>query len=147
MNWTEWLEPALGALLILVAAGLMFYFSLPRDRRQGRARSRVVLRPIRAMQRLRRAIGLAVEDGSRLHVSIGRASIISPTEAANSRGRRIQCAAMKANTCRLDRTRRRGPSSSYSSLMGKNLGDHIGRGGRGRQICVLRDGRFATSSG
>jgi hypothetical protein len=34
------------------------------------------------MQRLRRAIGLAVEDGSRLHVSLGRSSIISPTNAS-----------------------------------------------------------------
>lgn len=84
MNWTEWLEPALGALLILVAASLMFFFSLPQERGQARARarSRVVLRPMRAMQRLRRAIGLAVEDGSRLHVSIGKSSIISPTNAS-----------------------------------------------------------------
>jgi hypothetical protein len=42
-----------------------------------------MLRPIRAMQRLRRAIGLAVEDGSRLHVSIGKASIISPNNASS----------------------------------------------------------------
>ena len=34
------------------------------------------------MQRLRRALGLAVEDGSRLHVSLGKASIFSPTNAS-----------------------------------------------------------------
>ena len=79
----NWLEPILGLLLILLAAGLMFFFSLPqKSTRRGQPRSRVVLRPIRAMQRLRRAIGLAVEDGSRLHVSIGESSIISPTNAS-----------------------------------------------------------------
>lgn len=79
----NWFEPLLGLLLILLAAGLMFVFSLPqRQPRRGQPRSRTVLRPIRAMQRMRRAIGLAVEDGSRLHVSIGESSIISPTNAS-----------------------------------------------------------------
>ena len=45
----NWLESVVGLVIVLLAAGLMFFFSLP----QG-ARSRVVLRPIRAMQRLRR---------------------------------------------------------------------------------------------
>jgi hypothetical protein len=79
------LGPLLGLGLVLIAAGLMFYFSLPqrtKSRRRQPARSRIVLRPIRAMQRLRRAIGLAVEDGSRLHVSIGVSSILSPTNAS-----------------------------------------------------------------
>ena len=69
----NWLEPILGLVLVLLAAGLMVVFSLRR-----RGRPRFALRPIVAMQRMRRAIGLAVEDGSRLHVSIGKASIISP---------------------------------------------------------------------
>lgn len=79
------LGPLLGLGLVLLAAGLMFFFSLPRrskSRKQQGARSRVALRPIPAMQRLRRAIGLAVEDGSRLHVSIGESSILSPTNAS-----------------------------------------------------------------
>lgn len=79
----NWLEPALGLVLVLVAAGLMFFFSLPgRGGGRRQAGRRVVLRPIRAMQRLRRAIGLAVEDGSRLHVSVGRSSVVSPTNAS-----------------------------------------------------------------
>lgn len=78
----NWLEPILGLGLVLLAAGLMFFFSLPQRASRGQQRSRVVLRPIRAMQRLRRAIGLAVEDGSRLHVSLGESSIISPTNAS-----------------------------------------------------------------
>jgi hypothetical protein len=73
----NWLGPILGLVLILLAAVLMFVFSLPQ-----RGRSRVVLRPLRPMQRLRRAIGLAVEDGSRLHITIGKASIVSPLNAS-----------------------------------------------------------------
>ena len=74
MNWTQ---SILGLLLILLSAGLMFVFALPR-----RSRPRVVLRPIQAFQRLRRAIGLTVENGTRLHVSIGEASIVSPNNAS-----------------------------------------------------------------
>lgn len=72
-----WLESIIGTALVLLAAGLMLVFLLPRFR-QGRGG----LRPIIALQRLRRAIGLAVEDGTRLHVSIGKASIFSPTNAS-----------------------------------------------------------------
>jgi hypothetical protein len=73
----NWIQPVLGLLLILGSAGMLFAFALPQ-----RSRSRVVNRPIRAFQRLRRAIGLAVEDGTRLHVSIGQASIVSPNNAS-----------------------------------------------------------------
>jgi hypothetical protein len=74
----NWNQSILGLLLILLSAGLLFVFSLP----QGRARSRVTLRPMLAFQRLRRAIGLAVENGTRLHISIGEASIVSPNNAS-----------------------------------------------------------------
>lgn len=78
-----WFELALGFGLILLAAALLLIFSLTQKaQRRSRARTRVVLRPIRAMQRLQRAIGLAVEDGSRLHVSLGRSSLISQTSAS-----------------------------------------------------------------
>jgi hypothetical protein len=77
----NWLGPILGLVLVLLAAALMFYYSLPQQSSK-RGRSRVVLRPIRAMKRLRRAVGLAVEDGSRLHVSLGQASIVSPNNAS-----------------------------------------------------------------
>lgn len=79
----NWLEPVLGLALVLLAAGLMLIFSLPQKSQQrGQPRWRTVFRPIRAMQRLRRAIGLAVEDGTRLHVSIGESSIVAPTNAS-----------------------------------------------------------------
>jgi hypothetical protein len=82
VNWLQpILEPAGGLLLVLLAAGLMFVFSLPRITSK-RGKSRSVLHPIVAMQRLRRAIGLAVEDGTRLHVSLGNSSIISPNNAS-----------------------------------------------------------------
>lgn len=68
--------------LVLLSAALLLIFSLQRGPRGRRVSSRVALRPILPLQRLRRAIGLAVEDGSRLHVSIGRASIVSPNNAS-----------------------------------------------------------------
>ncbi len=67
----------LGLTIIVVAAGLMFIFSLP-----SRSRPRITLRPLPALQRLRRAIGLTVENGTRLHVSIGKASIVGPNNAS-----------------------------------------------------------------
>ncbi len=72
-----WLESFIGLALVVISAGLMLVFALPRFR-QGRS----TLRPITALQRLRRAIGLAVEDGTRLHVSIGKSSIFSATNAS-----------------------------------------------------------------
>jgi hypothetical protein len=72
-----WLQSLFGLIIVLLTAGLMLIFSIPRLRRERRA-----FRAIPAMQRLRRAIGLAVEDGTRLHISIGKASIFSPTNAS-----------------------------------------------------------------
>lgn len=83
MNWLEpILEPVGGLVLVLVAASLMFVFSFTARRASQKTGTRTLLHPIFAMQRLRRAIGLAVEDGSRLHVTIGNASIISPNNAS-----------------------------------------------------------------
>ncbi|HMN60025.1 MAG TPA: hypothetical protein PJ988_06660 [Anaerolinea sp.] len=72
-----WLESFIGLVLVILSAVLMFLFSLPRL-----WKSRRVLRSIPALNRLRRAIGLAVEDGTRLHVSIGKSSIFSATNAS-----------------------------------------------------------------
>jgi hypothetical protein len=72
-----WLESIIGIVLVILSAGMMILFSLPRVRQ-----ARRVNRLIPAVQRLRRAIGLAVEDGTRLHVSIGKSSIVSATNAS-----------------------------------------------------------------
>ncbi len=72
-----WLESLIGLGLVILSAGLTIVFLLPRFRQ-----ARRVFRPISALQRLRRAIGLAVEDGTRLHVSIGKSSIFSTTNAS-----------------------------------------------------------------
>ena len=42
-----------------------------------RRRSPVTLRPIEAYERLNRAVGLAVENGTRLHISLGRGSLFT----------------------------------------------------------------------
>lgn len=67
----------IGLVLVLASAGLLFLYSFPL-----KGRSRRALRPISAFQHLRRAIGLAVEDGKRLHISLGKASILEPTNAS-----------------------------------------------------------------
>jgi hypothetical protein len=47
-----------------------------------RRKSRPVFRDIPAFNRLRQAVGLVVEDGSRLHVSLGRGSLTTPQSAS-----------------------------------------------------------------
>ncbi|HEY9090011.1 MAG TPA: DUF6754 domain-containing protein [Anaerolineaceae bacterium] len=74
------LETAIGFGLVLAAAILMFLFSLPP--RPGK-RSNFALRPIAGLSRLRRALGLAVENGTRLHVSLGKSNGVGPTNAAS----------------------------------------------------------------
>jgi hypothetical protein len=68
---------AIGIGLVLLTAVLLFIFSMPGQRAANRT-----LRVIPAVQRLRRAIGLAVEKGQGLHVSLGKASLIEPPAAS-----------------------------------------------------------------
>lgn len=68
------IETVLAVILILAAAGLMFFFALPSQVRTARKP-----RPIPSFNRLRRAIGLAVENGKRIHISLGKSSVIDPT--------------------------------------------------------------------
>ena len=64
--------------LILLAAGIIFFTALP-----GQARKiRPSFRPIPAVANVRRAIGLAVEEGTRLHLTLGKSSLLSPTNAS-----------------------------------------------------------------
>lgn len=72
------LSGLLGLIFILIFFGLMVGFAV-----LGRSRSGLNLRKIAAFDTLRRAIGLAVEAGSRLHISIGRGGVIG-TESASA---------------------------------------------------------------
>ena len=63
--------------LVLVTAGLIFFFSLPQMNGQR------FLRPLSAFDRLRQAIGLAVENGTRIHISIGKGTATQSISAAS----------------------------------------------------------------
>jgi len=63
--------PAL--VIVIIFAGLMIIFAVAGRNRPGRN-----LREIHAFSRLRRAVGLAVEAGTRLHISLGRGGVIGP---------------------------------------------------------------------
>ncbi len=67
---------SIGFGLVALCTGLMLFFTLTRSRR-----ARVGLRVIPAFTRLGKAIGLAVEEGKRLHVTIGKASILDTSFA------------------------------------------------------------------
>ena len=73
-------ENLAGLALVLVCAALMFSYSLPP---RAKSRSRFALRPIIGLQRLRRSLGLAVEEGTRLHISLGKSNGISTINASS----------------------------------------------------------------
>jgi hypothetical protein len=76
MNWSAII--AFG--MVAGSAGLMLVFAFMRRK------SAPVFREIPAFLRLRKAIGRAVEDGTRLHVSLGRGGLTSPQGAAGLAG-------------------------------------------------------------
>ena len=63
-------------ITVLVFFGLMLGVAFILRRREAPR-----LREIPAFKRLHRAIGLAVEDGSRLHISLGRGQMLSRQSA------------------------------------------------------------------
>lgn len=72
MSWIS----AAGLTFILLSSGLLLAMSLlPR-------KSLPTFRDIPAFTHLRRAIGLSVEDGTRLHLSLGRIDLLSPSSAS-----------------------------------------------------------------
>jgi len=71
----SWIELA-GFALVVISAGLMLGLSTLRRK------SPPVFREIPAFTRLHKAIGRVVEDGSRLHVSLGRGGLTTPQSAA-----------------------------------------------------------------
>jgi hypothetical protein len=75
------LAPILGLIFTLVIFGLLIYFfTAGRDRVEGG------FRDIPAFTRLRQAVGIAVEAGTRLHISVGRGGILGPENAAAFNG-------------------------------------------------------------
>jgi hypothetical protein len=62
--------------LVILSAAMMLGLSYLRRK------SRPVFRDIPAFTRLRQAVGLAVEDGSRLHLSLGRGTLITSQSAS-----------------------------------------------------------------
>jgi hypothetical protein len=64
-------------VVVVLFAGLMVGFAFLNRSREGRH-----LRDIPSFYHLRGAIELAVEDGSRIHVAIGRGDVLSPRGAA-----------------------------------------------------------------
>ena len=64
-------------LVVLIFAGLMVGFFFINQRREGRH-----LRDIPSFYKLKGTVELAVEDGTRIHVAIGRGDMLSPRGAA-----------------------------------------------------------------
>jgi len=61
----------IGLGILIIAAILLFMFTL------WRRRSPAAFRPIDAYDRLNREVGLAVENGTRLHISLGRGNLFT----------------------------------------------------------------------
>jgi hypothetical protein len=76
VNWIGLAGFGLVILSAILMAGLAFL----------RRKSTPVFREIPAFARLRKAIGLAVEEGSRLHISLGRGGLTTPQSAAELAG-------------------------------------------------------------
>ena len=70
-------DQLIGLVVVLLCAGFMVFYMLV-DRKG----SKVVFREIPAFKHLQQSIGLTVEEGKRLHVSLGSASILNPDNAS-----------------------------------------------------------------
>lgn len=79
MNWSG-LSTLIGLILLVGSGCLLLVLAI-----LGRKTS-PTFRDIPAFFRLRKAIGRAVEDGSRLHISLGRGGIATPQSAAGLAG-------------------------------------------------------------
>lgn len=66
------IESIIGLVIVVAGMVLILVFSLPFMNKK-----RTVFRSIPAFQRLRRGIGLAVEQGTRLHISLGKGDLLS----------------------------------------------------------------------
>jgi hypothetical protein len=71
------LDATLGLFFIIMFAGLIMIFSLPRWNKKARP-----LRKMEAVEKLKLAIGLTVEAGTRIHISLGNADLLSPSNSS-----------------------------------------------------------------
>ncbi len=70
-----------GIVVIVLFVGLIVFFSIiHKDRKH------IPIRPIPAYQKIIEEINVAVEDGTQLHISLGRGGIIGPESAAGLAG-------------------------------------------------------------
>ena len=70
-----------GIVVVLLFVGLMILFSIiGKDRKSSR------IRPIAAYTKINQEINTSVEDGTQLHISLGRGGIIGPDSAAGLAG-------------------------------------------------------------
>ncbi len=76
MNGTEIFLGLAAFGIVFLSAALMLAFTLRR------AKNPPAFRTLPAFDRLRRAIGRVVEDGSRLHISLGRGALSTPQSAS-----------------------------------------------------------------
>ena len=68
-------EPLIGAILVVLFAVITLAWS----RKKGQKMSGPVFRSMPGVERLRKAVGLAVEDGTRVHVALGSGNVNDPS--------------------------------------------------------------------
>ncbi len=71
------LNKALGLGFILLTIGLIILYSIMKQKHHGRA-----LRTITAVQKLNESIAMSVEAGTRIHMALGTANILSPNNGS-----------------------------------------------------------------
>jgi len=82
-----------GIVIIFLFLGSMFFFTLTRDQEKEKN-----LRQIPAFRRIKEVIGLTVEEGSQLHVSLGRGGFTSLQSASALAGLSILQEIIKASS-------------------------------------------------
>jgi hypothetical protein len=93
-------ELIFGAILIIFSASLMAAFYALSNKRPNKR-----LRPIEAVENLKKSSGLSVEEGKRLHISLGSANMISTQNASALAGLSV-----------LERLSRAGIASDYPPI-------------------------------
>lgn len=72
------IETIAGLLLLVISTVLLLLFSL----RQRRTNKSPVFRRIPSISKFKRSLGISIEDGTRIHVSLGNASLTQPASSS-----------------------------------------------------------------